>query len=148
MVPTSSMEKTLLPGDFILVNKIAYGPRTAQTPLSFPFSHQYFPFNKNLKAFVEWIKLPYFRIPGLESIHYNDVVVFNYPLDDDFPVDHKTYYVKRCVALPGDTLLIEDAQVMINNKKEFGKRLFFEQLNTLDGVAELMRSLWRTIDYR
>ena len=116
MVPTSSMEKTLLPGDFMLVNKIAYGPRTALTPLSFPFSHQYFPFNKNLKAFVEWIKLPYFRIPGLDSIHYNDVVVFNYPLDDDFPVDHKTHYVKRCVALPGDTLLIRDAQVMINNK--------------------------------
>lgn len=116
VIPTSSMEKTLLPGDFILVNKLSYGARLPQTPLSLPFSHQFLPFSNELKSYLDWIKLPYFRFPGTSSIKHNDVIVFNYPLDDEFPVDHKTHYVKRCVALPGDTLFIHDAKIMINGQ--------------------------------
>lgn len=115
VIPTPSMEKTLLPGDFILVNKISYGSRLAQTPLSLPFFHQYIPFFEGFKSYLEWISLPYFRLPGTSSIKHNDVVVFNYPLDDNFPVDHKTHYVKRCVALPGDTLVIKNTQVIVNH---------------------------------
>jgi signal peptidase I len=81
-IPTSSMEKTLLRGDFLFVSKISFGPKIPNTPLSFPFVHHTMPLTKDRKSFVEWIKLPYFRFPGLEKIHNNDVVVFNYPEGD------------------------------------------------------------------
>ncbi|MDQ3191591.1 MAG: signal peptidase I [Bacteroidota bacterium] len=116
VIPTPSMENTLVPGDFILVNKISYGARLAKTPLSIPFMHQNLPFNINVKSYLEWFSLPYFRFPGIGSIQHNDIIVFNYPLEDEFPSDHKTHYVKRCVALPGDTLEISNTQIMINRK--------------------------------
>jgi signal peptidase I len=114
MVPTSSMENTLLKGDFIIVNKLSYGPRTPITPISFPFAHQHIPVLSAVKGYWDGIQLPYFRLPGFGSVSRNDVVVFNYPVEDDFPTDHKTHYVKRCVALPGDTLFIDRGQVLIN----------------------------------
>jgi signal peptidase I len=114
MVPTSSMENTLLKGDFILVNKLNYGPRTPITLLSFPFAHQHIPILSQVKGFSELIKLPYFRLPGYGEVSRNDVVVFNYPLEHDFPTDHKTHYVKRCAGLPGDTLIIEKGKVSVN----------------------------------
>lgn len=115
VIPTSSMEKTLLPGDVIYVNKLAYGPRLPITPLTIPFLHQYLPYS-NKKCYINNFKLPYIRIPGYSSIKHNDVLVFNYPNDMEHNVDHKTYYVKRCVALPGDTLAIKNSNVLINNK--------------------------------
>jgi signal peptidase I len=81
-IPTSSMEKSLLRGDFLFVSKIAYGPKIPNTPLSFPFVHHTMPLSKDRKSFVEWIKLDYFRFPGLSGIKNNDVVVFNYPEGD------------------------------------------------------------------
>ncbi len=81
-IPTSSMEKSLLRGDFLFVSKIAYGPKIPNTPLSFPFVHHTMPMSTDRKSFVEWIKLGYFRFPGLNSIKNNDVVVFNYPEGD------------------------------------------------------------------
>jgi signal peptidase I len=80
-IPTSSMEKSLLRGDFLFVSKIAYGPKIPNTPLSFPFVHHSMPMSTK-KSYVEWISLPYFRFPGLTSIENNDVVVFNYPEGD------------------------------------------------------------------
>ncbi len=81
-IPTSSMEKSLLRGDFLFVSKISYGPKVPNTPLSFPFVHHTMPLSKDRKSFVEWIKLPYFRFPGYAKIKNNDVVVFNYPEGD------------------------------------------------------------------
>ena len=81
-IPTSSMEKSLLRGDFLFVSKIAYGPKVPNTPLSFPFVHHTMPLSKDRKSYVEWIKIPYFRFPGFEKIKNNDVVVFNYPEGD------------------------------------------------------------------
>ncbi|MCD4697129.1 MAG: signal peptidase I [Bacteroidales bacterium] len=81
-IPTSSMEKSLLRGDFLFVSKIAFGPKIPNTPLSFPFVHHTMPLSKDRKSFVEWIKLSYFRFPGLSTIKNNDVVVFNYPEGD------------------------------------------------------------------
>lgn len=115
-IPSSSMEKTLLPGDVILVNKLSYGIRLPVTPLTFPLSHQTLPFFNDVKAYVDLIQLPYLRF--LESsIKQNDVVVFNYPLEDEYTVDHRSYYIKRCVGLPGDTLKIENKEVYINHHK-------------------------------
>lgn len=113
-IPTSSMEKTLQTGDFIMVSKFYYGPRIPYTPLSFPFSHQTIPFTTDKKSYLDWITLPYYRLPGLTEIRQNDVVVFNYPLEKEFPVDHRTHFVKRCVGLPGDTLIISNRTIFIN----------------------------------
>lgn len=114
-IPTPSMEKSLLVGDFLFVSKVNYGARTPMTPLAFPFAHHTLPI-VNSKAYVEWIKLPYFRFPGFQKIKNNDVVVFNYPMEDFRPTDKKENYIKRCVAIPGDTIKIENAQLYVNGK--------------------------------
>lgn len=114
-IPTSSMEHSLLVGDFLFVSKVNYGPRTPITPLSFPFAHHTMPVIGG-KSYLEWIKLPYYRLPGFSEIKNNDVVVFNYPMEDFRPVDKQENYIKRCVGIPGDTLQVIDKQVYINGK--------------------------------
>jgi signal peptidase I len=81
-IPTSSMEKSMLVGDYLFVSKLSYGPRVPITPIAFPFAHHTMPFFTNTKAYLEWIKLPYYRYPGMSKIKNNDVVVFNYPEGD------------------------------------------------------------------
>ena len=115
-IPTSSMEKSLLIGDFLFVSKLSYGPRIPNTPLSFPFAHHTMPLTKNTKSYLDWIKWDYRRLPGFGKIKNNDVVVFNYPMEDFRPVDKRENYIKRCIAIPGDTLLIVDKQVYLNSK--------------------------------
>lgn len=94
-IPTSSMEKSLLIGDFLFVSKISYGPRVPITPLSFPFAHHTMPLTKNTPSFLEWIKLPYYRFFELSTIRNGDVVVFNYPDGDTTTLEiqsNKSYY--------------------------------------------------------
>ena len=85
-IPTSSMEKTLLVGDFLFVSKIAYGPRSPMTPIAFPFVHHTLPFTKSTKSYIESIKLPYFRFPGFTKVKRHDAVVFNFPDGDTLSV--------------------------------------------------------------
>ena len=93
-IPTSSLEKSLMVGDFLFVNKFAYGPKIPQTPLSFPFAHHTLPFSETKKSYLEWIKLPYFRLPGFGSVKNNDIVVFNYPDGDTVAIgdQNSSYY--------------------------------------------------------
>src|SRR5580765_8116217 len=107
-IPTPSMEKSLLVGDFLFVSKMHYGARIPETPLSFPFAHHTMPIIGG-KSYLEWIKLPYYRLPGFEKVKNNDVVVFNWPREDFRPVDKRENYIKRCIAIPGDTLEVRDA---------------------------------------
>lgn len=81
-IPTSSMEKTLLVGDYLFVSKVSYGPRIPMTPLSFPFVHHTMPFSETAKSFVEWIQWPYKRLKGFGKVQRNDMVVFNFPEGD------------------------------------------------------------------
>lgn len=81
-IPSSSMEKTLLVGDYVIVSKISYGPRLANTPIAFPFVHHTLPFTQTAKSYLEWIKLPYKRFPAMSSIKRNNPIVFNYPAGD------------------------------------------------------------------
>tara|TARA_Y100000816_G_scaffold100900_1_gene70369 strand:+ start:2912 stop:3961 length:1050 start_codon:yes stop_codon:yes gene_type:complete len=114
-IPTPSMENSLLVGDFLFVNKLNYGPRTPMTPLQVPLTHQKI-WGTNIKSYLDWIQLPTFRFPGFGNIERNDVVVFNYPNELDKPLDLKTYYVKRCVGLPSDTIEIDNGTVKINGE--------------------------------
>ncbi len=114
-IPTSSMEKSLLIGDFLFVSKVSYGPRIPNTPLAFPFAHHTLP-GTQTRSYLEWIKLPYWRLPGFGDIDNNDVVVFNYPMESFRPVDKRENYIKRCVAIPGDELEVRDRELYINGE--------------------------------
>lgn len=104
-IPTPSMERTLMTGDFLVVSKMTYGPRTPMT-LGLPFTSVYIP----------GLELPWFRIPGYDDVDRYDIVVFNYPIDIA-PISQKTNYIKRCVGLPGDTLEVRDKMLYINHKE-------------------------------
>jgi signal peptidase I len=94
-IPTSSMEKTLLVGDYLFVSKLSYGPKVPNTPLSFPFVHHTLPLTENTKSYLEWISLPYYRFPGFGHIKNMDVVVFNYPDGDTLSTklqSNQSYY--------------------------------------------------------
>lgn len=81
-IPTPSMEKSLMVGDFLFVSKISYGARSPMTPLAIPFTHNTMPRTLFTKSYSEWITLPYFRLPGLGNVERGDVVVFNFPASD------------------------------------------------------------------
>lgn len=93
-IPTSSMEKSLLVGDYLFVSKISYGPKIPNTPLAFPFVHHTMPFSTFTKSYVEWIKLPFYRFPGFGKVNRNDAVVFNYPSGDTVVLERQNedYY--------------------------------------------------------
>jgi signal peptidase I len=145
-IPTPSMEKSMLVGDYLFVSKINYGPKLPNTPVSFPFAHHTMPFTRSVPAYLDFIKLPYKRLAGFSEVKRNDVVVFNFPEGDTVlisqpeqsyyslerqyghnwvdsqggkvvrPVDKRENYIKRCIAISGDTIKIEHGQVFINGK--------------------------------
>jgi len=125
-IPTGSLEKTLLVGDFLFVSKFHYGARTPMTAVTFPMVHDTIPVIRK-KSYLSNIQYPYFRIPGFQDIKRNDIVVFSWPVDtvNAFqqysdgkyhykPIDKKSNYVKRCVGVPGDSLSVVDGYVHIN----------------------------------
>jgi signal peptidase I len=127
-IPTSSLEKSLLIGDFLFVSKMNYGARIPMTTVGLPMVHDSIPLTKN-KSYTSWPLLPYLRLPPLEKIAKNDIVVFNWPADTVYqffdksgrkavlkPIDKKSNYVKRCQGTAGDVLEIKDGFVYINGK--------------------------------
>lgn len=104
-IPTSSMERTLLTGDFVIVSKLYYGPRIPDV-VGIPFTNLYVP----------GLKLPGDRFPGFSSPHHGDVIVFNYPLEDG-PIGRKTHYIKRIIGMPGDTLIIRNKVPFANGRQ-------------------------------
>ncbi|HMN05404.1 MAG TPA: S26 family signal peptidase [Flavobacteriales bacterium] len=160
-IPTESMEKSLLVGDYLFVSKLSYGPRMPMTPVTFPFTHHTLPLTQHTPSFTNWFQLPYMRLPGFGKPQHGDAVVFNFPEGDTVvanfqnmsyyqlarmsgrenllqrgrvvfslpdgrqasrptgdilvrPVDKQENYIKRCIGIPGDTLVIEDGQVRVN----------------------------------
>tara|TARA_R110002072_G_scaffold21880_16_gene77073 strand:- start:942 stop:2525 length:1584 start_codon:yes stop_codon:yes gene_type:complete len=141
-IPSSSLEKSLLVGDFLFVSKFHYGARVPMTTVGAPMVHDTIPgLNKKSYLFndhfeerkTSWknkLQLPYLRFPGFEKIDRNEIVVFNQPADTlkDMnvfkpdrnyykPIDKKTNLVKRCVGVAGDSLEVRNGYVYINGKK-------------------------------
>ena len=152
VIPTSSMEGSMLVGDYLLVSKAHYGIRTPKTIAMVPLLHNRLPFDAG-ESYWEWPSLDMHRLPALEAIDRNDPIVFNYPLGDSVyvlpgrtwsaedvrlgriypqhvpyfqrglaelvtrPVDKKDHYVKRAVAVPGDTLEIRDGDLYLNGER-------------------------------
>ena len=141
-IPSSSLEKTLLTGDYLFVSKFHYGARVPMTTVAFPMIHDSIPFTskksylfsddyeQRTSSLKNKLQLPYMRVPGFQKIKRNEIVVFNQPADtlldmNNFhpdrnyykPIDKKTNLVKRCVGIPGDSLEIRDGYVFINGQK-------------------------------
>lgn len=94
IIPTSSMESSLMVGDYLAVSKINYGPKLPQTPLAVPFVHHTMPLTAKTKSYVEWIKFPYYRFWGFQDVKRNDAVVFNYADGDTVALENQSvsYY--------------------------------------------------------
>lgn len=148
VIPTSSLEKTLLVGDFLFVSKFHYGARTPMTTVAAPMVHDTLPI-VGLKSYLNKPQLPYFRLPGFQKIKRNDIVVFSWPADTvrQFfvkekgvrkPIDKKSNYVKRCVGVPGDTISVVDGYVHINGEKTIlpdrAKPMFFHVVTTKNAL--------------
>ncbi len=151
VIPTSSMEKSLMVGDYLFVSKASYGPKMPNTPLSFPFVHHTMPLTKDTKSYLEWVQWPYKRLAGLGKVERGDAVVFNYPAGDTLstvfqsevnyyqlvdqfghaqihadkqrfgkiitrPVDKRENFIKRCVGIPGDEIIITHNALTVNGK--------------------------------
>lgn len=130
VIPTPSMENSLLVGDFLFVSKFHYGTRTPRTILQVPLTHQKI-WLTNIPSYLTWIELPSWRLPGISSVKRQDVVVFNVPgtaennypnpnQDEwiEYPVDLKTNYIKRCVGISGDTLQVKNQKLWINHREQ------------------------------
>jgi signal peptidase I len=147
-IPSGSMEKSLLVGDFLFVSKVNYGARIPMTPIAFPFSHHTLPFTATSKAYWDGVQWKYRRLPGLQDIKRNDVVVFNFPEGDtvalenqnpsyydliraygwqkvnsDYtvtsrPVDKRENYIKRCIGIAGDVVSMKNGVANVNGKDE------------------------------
>ena len=147
-IPSSSMESSLLTGDYLFVSKTAYGPKLPQTPLSVPFVHNTMPLSGK-ESYSTALQFKYRRLKGFGHVQRNDYVVFSFPNGDtvltkapaeDYythvrmtsreyaektygpikvrPVDKKDHYVKRCVAVAGDTLRVIDGWVYVNGQPQ------------------------------
>ena len=103
-IPTPSMEENLLVGDYLVVSKLHYGPRTPVS-LGIPLTSIHLP----------GVTFPYKRLPGFSEVQRGDPIVFNYPPDDE-PIDRKVHYVKRVIGMPGDTLSVRDKLVHIDGE--------------------------------
>lgn len=135
-IPTSSMEKSLLVGDFLFVSKVNYGARAPITPVSFPFAHNTMPIVGG-NSYIEWPNMPYMRLPGFQKIKNNDVVVFNYPAEDGRPLDKKENYIKRCLGIAGDSLAVVNQQVFVNGvAAENPPKMQFKYFVQTDGTFD------------
>lgn len=133
-IPTSSLEKSLMVGDFLFVNKLCYGAKVPQTPIAFPFAHHTLPFTETSKSYLEWIKIPYLRLPGYSKPKNGEIVVFNYPDGDTVALgmQNASYYqIVRDIAASiknedggkqSDAIYREQAWSYVNGpRKPFGE---------------------------
>ena len=119
-IPTSSMEKSMMVGDYLFVSKVAYGPKIPNTPIAMPFVHNTMPLTKSTKSYSELIKWPYKRIAGLGNVERNDIVVFNFPTGDTVIIgaENPDYYAQMRALADYYDISIPEARELINERAE------------------------------
>lgn len=119
-IPTSSMEKSMMVGDYLFVSKVAYGPKIPNTPIALPFVHNTMPLTKSTKSYSELIKWPYKRIAGLGNVERNDIVVFNFPTGDTVIIgaENPDYYAQMRALADYYDISIPEARELINERAE------------------------------
>ncbi len=109
-VPSRSMENAIMPGDIVVANKLVYGPRLPRSPLEIPWINILFYLNSKGKDSINKQWWPYYRLNGYSTIKRDDLVLFNSPTNPDMVL------IKRCIALPGETVQIINDSIFINKK--------------------------------
>ncbi len=140
-IPSSSLEKSLLTGDYLLVSKLSYGPRIPQTPLTMPLTQHTLPFG-GIQSYIEWPHWEYRRVKGLGHVEWGDIVVFNYPAGDTVAVNFPGDFYERCymlglqamneqgVRLPAmKELSTEEQMRMFDQLYAVGKQIVVQQSN-------------------
>ena len=143
VIPSSSLEKSLLTGDYLFVSKASYGPRIPQTPLTLPLTQHTMPV-LGCKSYIEWPQWDYRRAPGLGKVELNDIVVFNYPAGDSIITEeaYQTYYYEFCYKYGALAYLaskgyeISDPEQMIYYTDFYST---FENSAKLDSISDLER---------
>ena len=122
-IPTSSMERKLLIGDFLFVNKMAYGARVPNTPVSFPFTHHSFPesipFVGGSQSYLEWIKFPYTKLPKMGDVERNDCVVFNFPAGDTVAIEEPARIYEQMIRDRAITFDVSEKEARVLLDKNF-----------------------------
>ncbi|MCU0434365.1 MAG: S26 family signal peptidase [Bacteroidia bacterium] len=127
VIPSSSMESTLLTGDYLFVSKMSYGAKIPSVPLTVPFTHNALPGTRAVPSYLDWIELPYMRLPGFGSVERGDIVVFNFPEGDTVHQGHpeQSYYgIMRNETAQYKQMVIEDSIVVhpIDKEDNYVKR--------------------------
>ena len=134
VIPSSSLEKSLLTGDYLFVSKLSYGPRIPQTPLTVPLTQHTLPIG-GLKSYIEWPHWDYRRVKGLGSVQLNDIVVFNYPAGDTICSEdrYQTYYYDLCYELGYQAYeqaygMPENLEQLLDSVSPLERYVFFSQI--------------------
>lgn len=117
-IPTSSMEKTLLVGDYLFVSKVAYGPRVPMTPISFPFVHHTLPLTKHTPSYLTWVQNEYRRMAGWGDVQRDDMVVFNYPTGDTVVLQNQSQDYYDIVRIAAHYMMDYDKVVLQSNNND------------------------------
>ena len=149
VIPSSSLEKSLLTGDYLFVSKVSYGPRIPETPLTVPLTQHTLPIG-DLKSYVEWPHWEYRRVPGLGQVELNDIVVFNYPAGDSIcqNVPFQTEYYSMCygygrqiyeqnfpLALPVDSLPKAEQRSRFEEYYNLGRQYIVANQQQFGGIG-------------
>ena len=149
VIPSSSLEKSLLTGDYLFVSKVSYGPRIPETPLTVPLTQHTLPIG-DLKSYIEWPHWEYRRVPGLGKVELNDIVVFNYPAGDTIcqNVPFQTEYYSMCygygrqiyeqnfpLALPVDSLPKAEQRSRFEEYYNLGRQYIVANQQQFGGIG-------------
>ena len=156
VIPSSSLEKSLLTGDYLFVSKVSYGPRIPETPLTMPLTQHTLPIG-NLKSYIEWPQWDYRRAPGLGHVELNDIVVFNYPAGDTVvsePAWQPQDYYQMCYGYGQQILQQKGLNANPDSLDLMGQREYYRMAYDagrnyiLSNAAEYGTLIWRPVDRR